>query len=119
MTHSERRRRWYGRWSERSIGAKVFVVVAFIVAVTGLLALFSAVTMWLWNALMPAIFKLPRISFWQAVGLLILAQIFFKGGHANRAGRNQWRKAKLRDRMRGEETEPGPHSRTTAPLEDM
>ena len=43
--------------------------------------------MWLWNALMPAIFKLPEIGFWQAIGLLVLAQILFKGGHAGRAGR--------------------------------
>lgn len=34
--------------------------------------------MWLWNWLMPAIFGLPVIGFWQAVGLYILAGAFFK-----------------------------------------
>ena len=43
------------------------------------LVLFSAVTMWLWNALMPDLFKLPLLNYWQAAGLLILARLFFGG----------------------------------------
>jgi len=34
--------------------------------------------MWLWNWLMPGIFNLPEITFWQALGLNALATIFFK-----------------------------------------
>jgi len=37
--------------------------------------------MWLWNWLMPAIFKLPPVSFWQSLGLLIMAS--FLGYSAN------------------------------------
>jgi hypothetical protein len=81
------------------------MIVAAVVMVPVFLALFGAVTMWLWNWLMPTIFKLPEIGFWQAIGLLLLAQIFFKGGHAGRAGKARWRRAKLRDRMREDETE--------------
>jgi hypothetical protein len=33
----------------------------------------------LWNALMPAIFGLPGISFWQALGLLVLGRLLFGG----------------------------------------
>lgn len=33
----------------------------------------------LWNALLPAIFGLPVISFWQAIGLLALSRILFGG----------------------------------------
>jgi len=33
----------------------------------------------LWNILMPQIFGLPRISFWQAVGLMSLSWILFGG----------------------------------------
>lgn len=105
MWQSERNGKWHKRWSERSIGAKVRVVVAIAVMVPAFLALFGAVTMWLWNWLMPTIFKLPEIGFWQAIGLLLLAQIFFKGGHASRAGRAQWRRAKLRECMREDEPE--------------
>jgi hypothetical protein len=89
-------------WSERSVGSRILVVAAIAVAVPSFVALFAAVTMWLWNALMPAIFRLPEIGFWQAVGLLILSQILFKGGHAGRAGRAHWRRSRFRERMREE-----------------
>ena len=32
----------------------------------------------LWNLLMPAIFNLPYISFWQACGLQLMAALLFK-----------------------------------------
>ena len=34
--------------------------------------------MWLWNWLMPGIFNLPEITFWQALGLNALSTILFK-----------------------------------------
>jgi hypothetical protein len=34
--------------------------------------------MWLWNWLMPNIFGLPFITFWQALGLNALSTILFK-----------------------------------------
>ena len=40
---------------------------------------FSAVTMLLWNWLMPAIFGLGVISFWQALGILVLCRLLFGG----------------------------------------
>jgi len=42
--------------------------------------LIGFVVMWLWNGLMPDIFHLGKITYWQAVGLLVLSKIFFKGG---------------------------------------
>ena len=33
--------------------------------------------MWLWNELMPELFGLGEITFWQAVGLYLLAQALF------------------------------------------
>ena len=47
--------------------------------------IFSFVVMWLWNWLMPAIFGLHAISFWQALGLLVLSKILF-GGFRGRPG---------------------------------
>jgi hypothetical protein len=91
------------KWSEYSRGAKIGVMAAAaLVFVPAFLALFGAVTMWLWNWLMPEIFKLPAIGFWQAVGILILSQILFKGGFFGRAGRARWKKARIREQM-GEE----------------
>jgi len=34
--------------------------------------------MWLWNCLMPGIFNLPEITFWQALGLNALSTILIK-----------------------------------------
>ena len=50
-------------------------IVGFIVAAVA----FSAVTMLLWNALMPGIFGIASINFWQALGLLVLGRILFSG----------------------------------------
>jgi Ca2+/H+ antiporter, TMEM165/GDT1 family len=56
------------------------------------LAIFSFITMLLWNALLPVIFHLPLITFWQAAGLLILARLLFGGHHWNRGGHHaHWR----------------------------
>lgn len=41
------------------------------------LVVFSAVVMLLWNLLMPEIFGLHSINFWQALGLFILSRILF------------------------------------------
>lgn len=46
----------------------------------GIVALFGAVVMWLWNALVPGIFGLTAIGYWQALGFLVLARILFGGG---------------------------------------
>jgi hypothetical protein len=43
------------------------------------IALFSAVVMLLWNALIPGIFGLTVITFWQAAGLLVLVRILVGG----------------------------------------
>jgi hypothetical protein len=44
-------------------------LVAIVMVIMGLPA------MWLWNWLMPTIFGLKEISFWQAIGLQLLAYI--------------------------------------------
>ena len=40
--------------------------------------------MLLWNWLMPELFNLPVISFWQAIGLNILSSIIFKSSNYNK-----------------------------------
>jgi len=44
-----------------------------------MIAVFSVAAMFLWNILMPEIFGLPVLSYWQAAGLVILARILFGG----------------------------------------
>jgi hypothetical protein len=50
------------------------------------LALLSYIVMLLWNALIPVIFHLTVITFWQAAGILILSKILFGFGHGGRRG---------------------------------
>ncbi len=49
--------------------------------VAALALVFGLVVMLLWNWLMPAIFGLPLIGYWQAWGLVLLSHILFKTGH--------------------------------------
>ena len=42
-------------------------------------ALFGFVVQYLWNWLMPDLFGLPVITYWKALGLLILSKILFSG----------------------------------------
>ena len=58
---------------ERRMG--FFAIPLALLAIAG----FSAVVMLLWNALLPSIFGMVSINFWQALGLLILARILFGG----------------------------------------
>ena len=48
------------------------VLVSFVV--------FVLVFRWIWNRTVPAVFGLKEITFWQAVGILVLASIL-TGGH--------------------------------------
>jgi hypothetical protein len=99
MLHHEDFDRRHKRWSERPLGTKVALIAAGIVFIPAVLALFTAITMWLWNWLMPALFELPAIGFWQAAGVLILSQILFKGGHVGRARSSRRIKSKIQERM--------------------
>mgnify|MGYP001081935672 CR=1 FL=1 len=67
--------------------AKVVKVVGFvimgIIAAAALAIVFGLLVKWLWNTLMPVIFGLPVIGYWQAVGLVVLAHVFFGGDHSH------------------------------------
>ncbi len=51
------------------------------------IVLIGFVIMGLWNWLMPALFGLKPIGYWQAWGLLILCKILFGGLHGGHRGR--------------------------------
>ena len=67
-----------------------------IVMFLAMIAVFSVAAMFLWNALMPEIFGLPVLNYWQTAGIVILARILFgglgpgrfgpRGGRANEVG---------------------------------
>ncbi len=75
----------------RFVGARFLLMAVFAI-------LFTAAMGWaivaLWNVLMPAIFTLPRITYWQALGLFVLARILF-----GRFGGGGWRNRMRRSRF--------------------
>ncbi len=67
-------------------------VLGFIVlAIVGIFV-FGSVVMMLWNALLPELFHFPMISFWQALGLLVLAKILFGNFRGGGGPGRRWRR---------------------------
>jgi hypothetical protein len=64
-------------WVLRGLGFAL-IAVLFVTAV-------GAIVMLLWNSLLPSLFGLRAIGFWEALGLLVLARILF-GGFRGRGG---------------------------------
>jgi len=75
----------------RSGAKKVLMFIGFGILAIGLCILFGFVIMWLWNWLMPMIFGLPELSYWQSVGIFILAKIIFGGigGGSDNSGKSK------------------------------
>jgi hypothetical protein len=75
-------------------------------AVMGLV--FGVIVMCLWNWLMPALFGLPTVGFWQAWGLVILSHILFKSfpHHGSHNHDDRWKKKFHEKFMREEEAQP-------------
>jgi chromate transport protein ChrA len=69
------------------------------------LTVFGFILMSLWNWLAPAVFGGRTITFWQALGILILSRILF-GGFGGRPGRGRhWRARDRWARMTPDERE--------------
>lgn len=78
----------------KSPGAIVGMVLFGIIAITGLAFLFAYVVMLLWNWLMPMIFGLTTLTFWQAVGVILLAKLLFGGIGGGGGGKHSKKKRK-------------------------
>lgn len=78
----------------KNTGFKWWWVLAIPAAMAVFGWVFGEIVMHLWNWLMPAVFGLKLITFWQAIGLLVLARVLV-GGLSG--GSNNNRKRKRRD----------------------
>jgi hypothetical protein len=67
-------------------------VIKVILIVIIALFVFGFATMHLWNWLMPTIFGLTTITFWQALGLVVLGKILFGGFHRHGGGGRGWKR---------------------------
>jgi hypothetical protein len=91
------------RWIRTLFGVALFLTIA--------IAGFGQAVHYLWNWLMPAIFGLPALTFWQAVGLLALSWVLFGGWRGFRGPgpgyRGHWRRrmAERWEKMTPEERE--------------
>lgn len=98
----------HGKYKPAMIGGMIILGIGFAI-------LLIFVVMWLWNWLMPDLFELTTITFWQAAGLLLLSKILFGGfchtkkGHSHTKGefkrkfREKWHHLSDEDKAKWEE----------------
>jgi Ca2+/H+ antiporter, TMEM165/GDT1 family len=73
------------------------IIKVILIAIVGVVV-FGFVVMGLWNWLMPALFGWHAITFWQAIGLLILSKILFGGFRGVGPGRRMQWKARMKEK---------------------
>ena len=89
--------RFHEKWAGMSPAARAVRIVGMVLAGVVGAAVFALVFGWLvmllWNWLMPVIFHLGVIGYWQAFGIVILAKLIFGGIGGGRGGphRNPWK----------------------------
>ena len=86
---------------------KKWIAVLAIPALVIFMVIGGEVVMHLWNWLAPALFGWRVVSFWQALGLLVLCRILFGGFGGHGHNRSNWsqRNAGRWERMTPEERE--------------
>mgnify|MGYP003705311139 FL=1 len=62
---------------------KLEIILGGIGALILVVLVFTLPTYFLWNWLMPDLFNLPYINFWQALGINFLSSILFKSYNIN------------------------------------
>ncbi len=70
----------------------------FVALAVGGVFLLGLIVMFLWNAVVPDIFSGPVISYWQAIGLLLLSHLLLRGWSPWRHG-NGWRHDRWKKRF--------------------
>jgi hypothetical protein len=82
-----------------------------LIPITALFAL-SAVVMLLWNALLPDLFNLPEVTYWQAFGLFALSRLLFGSfGFGRRHNGPPFGKPHLREKWENMSEEEKQHFR--------
>lgn len=86
MCYGHERKR--GFWIKRAI----FIPIAIAAGIF----IFGSLVMLLWNALLPEVLGVHTITFWQALGILVLSKILFggfRGGHGGHHGHHGYHHA--------------------------
>jgi hypothetical protein len=90
----------------RKHGKKFWIKAAILgpLAIAAGVYIFGSVVMLLWNGILPDLFGFGTITFWQAIGILVLSKILFGGfgkGHCGRSKRHRkdkWMNLSLEER---------------------
>jgi len=80
------RKKWYWIAPLAIVGIVLFVYIG------------GQLVMHLWNWLLPPLFGWRLITFWQALGLLVLCRILF-GGHGMHGSNRSHMRGRMRERM--------------------
>jgi membrane protein implicated in regulation of membrane protease activity len=85
-------------------GRKFLFIIPFVLLA---LAVFTGAVMLLWNNVLAQVVHVSTISFWQALGILVLSKILFGGFRGAQWGRHEWRKRMMQrwEHMSPEEKE--------------
>ena len=75
MTNLKKKMAGVPKWAKYTLYALLGLLGAFLMGL-----LFGNLIMWLWNWLMPSLFGLRAIGFWEGLGLFLLAKILFGFG---------------------------------------
>jgi len=72
------------------MGKRIGKGIAIGICVIAFMFAFGWVVMMLWNTLIPEIFNGPVVTYWQAVGLLVLARLLVGRGWGGWGGGGHW-----------------------------
>jgi hypothetical protein len=75
----------------------LFIIPAAIIAIPLFMFIGGEVVLRLWNWLLPPLFGWRLITFWQALGILLLCRVLF-GGHGWRGSRGSRFRHRMRER---------------------
>ena len=95
-----------GWWEHRSLPWKILIGIGFGILGILFLGLLGFVVMALWNWLMPEIFGLGPVDYWQAWGLLVLSTILFKNFGSDNSDSRKSRKRRRHLRNYMQESNP-------------
>jgi len=97
MEHTDRIEKSVEKKVKNSV-YKGFKIVFFIILGIAIAFIVGYIVMLLWNWLMPQLFGLPQVDYWQALGVLILAKIIFGFGGGDGPGSSSKSKKKSNSR---------------------
>jgi high-affinity Fe2+/Pb2+ permease len=84
-------------WETYHPAKKIVLIIGGIILGVGVAILVGFIIMWLWNGLMPKLFGLTEITYWQGIGLALLGRLLFGGvGSGNSKDNSSKRKGKQR-----------------------